>query len=140
MAVPFRAIELLHSRHYTGQNKEKPVAKCINCGSSSFRNVVFLLGLLCLTTLLSGQAMKIERSDYVPDINTKLMVTALVANPSTHYLLTCATDRHDCELLLTGERYDFTPVPDRVYSTGPNLATYEDGKRVVVLVQRIALR
>jgi hypothetical protein len=114
------------------------VAKYINRGSS-FRNVVFLSGMLCLTTLLSGQAMKIERSDYSPEIKTKLMVATLVTNSDTHYLLTCAPDRHDCELLLAGERYDFTPVPDRVYSTGPNLATYEDGKRIVVLVQRIAL-
>jgi hypothetical protein len=104
------------------------------------RNAVFLLGVLSATSLLSGQAMKIERSGYEPEINTKLMVAALVTNPNIHYLLTCAPDRHDCELLLAGERYDFIPVPDRVYSAGPNLATYGDGKRIVVLVQRIALR
>jgi hypothetical protein len=125
--------------------------KYINCssGSSEFmstvvkmhrRNVVFLLSVFFATTLLSGQAMKIERSGYEREINTKLMVAALVTNPNIHYLLTCAPDRNDCEVLLAGERYDFTPVPDRVYSTGPNLATYEDGKRIVVLVQRIALR
>ena len=96
--------------------------------------------VLSATTLLSGQAMKIERIGYEPEIKTKIMVAALVTNPSIHYLLTCAPERNDCELLLAGERYDFTPVPERVYPTGPNLATYGDRKRIVVLVQRTALR
>jgi len=92
--------------------------------------------VFCATSLLSGQAMKIERSGYEPEIKTNLMVATVVTNPNIHYLLTCAPDRTDCELLLAGERYDFSPAPERVYPTGPNLATYGDGKRVVVLVQR----
>jgi hypothetical protein len=80
--------------------------------------------------------MKIERSGYEPEIKTNLMVATVVTNPNIHYLLTCSADRHDCELLLAGERYDFTPAPERVYPTGPNLATHGDGKRIVVLVQR----
>jgi len=85
---------------------------------------------------LSGQAMKIERSGYEPEIKTNMMVATVVTNPNIHYLLTCSPDRNDCELLLAGERYDFTPAPERVYPTGPNLATHGDGKRIVVLVQR----
>jgi len=92
--------------------------------------------VLCATSLLSGQAMKIERSGYEPEVKTNLMVATVVTNPSIHYLLTCSPDRNDCELLLAGERYEFTPAPERVYPTGPNLATYGDGKRIVVLVQR----
>jgi hypothetical protein len=92
--------------------------------------------VLCATSLLSGQAMKIERSGYEPEIKTNLMVATVVTNPNIHYLLTCSPDRNDCELLLAGERYEFTPAPERVYPTGPNLATHGDGKRIVVLVQR----
>jgi hypothetical protein len=92
--------------------------------------------VFCATSLLSGQAMKIERSGYEPEIKTNLMVATVVTNPNIHYLLTCSPDRNDCELLLAGERYDFTPAPERVYPTGPNLATHGDGKRIVVLVQR----
>src|SRR5205823_3127581 len=69
--------------------------------------------VLCATSLLSGQAMKIERSGYEPEIKTNLMVATVVTNPNIHYLLTCSPDRHDCELLLAGERYDFTPAPER---------------------------
>jgi len=92
--------------------------------------------VLCATSLLSGQAMKIERSGYEPEIKTNQMVATVVTNPNIHYVLTCSPDRNDCELLLAGERYEFTPAPERVYPTGPNLATYGDGKRIVVLVQR----
>jgi hypothetical protein len=92
--------------------------------------------VLCATSLLSGQAMKIERSGYEPEIKTNLMVATVVTNPNIHYVLTCSPDRNDCELLLAGERYEFTPAPERVYPTGPNLATHGDGKRIVVLVQR----
>src|SRR5439155_26262096 len=44
-----------------------------------------------------------------PEIKTNLMVATVVTNPNIHYLLTCSPDRHDCELLLAGGRYDFTP-------------------------------
>jgi hypothetical protein len=87
-------------------------------------------------SLLSGQAMKIERSGYEPEIKTNLMVATVVTNRNIRYLLTCSPDRNDCELLLAGERYEFTPAPERVYPTGPNLATHGDEKRIVVLVQR----
>ena len=97
------------------------------------RLAAFVLGA---TSLLSGQTMKIERSGYEPEIKTNLMVATVVTNPNIHYLLTCSADRHDCELLLAGERYDFTPAPERVYLAGPNLATHGDGKRIVVLVHR----
>ena len=92
--------------------------------------------VFCASSLLSGQAMKIERSGYEPEIKTNLMVATVVTNPNIHYLLTCSPDRNDCELLLAGERYEFTPAPERVYPAGPNLATHGDGKRIVVLVQR----
>jgi len=87
--------------------------------------------VFCATSLLSGQAMKIERSGYE---QTNLLVATVVTNPNIHYLLTCSPDRNDCELLLAGERYEFTPAPERVYPAGPNLATHGDGKRIVVLV------
>ena len=61
------------------------------------------------------------------------MVATVVTNPNIYYL-TCSPDRNDCELLLAGEHYDFTPAPERVYPAGPNLATHGDGKRIVVLV------
>ena len=92
--------------------------------------------VFCASSLLSGQAMKIERSGYEPEIKTNLMVAALVTNPNIHYLLTCSPDRNDCELLLAGEHYEFTTAPERVYPTGPNLTTHGEGKRIVVLVQR----
>ena len=104
-----------------------------NGGRVKIRLAVFVL---CATSLLSGQAMKIERSGYEPEIKTNMMVATVVTNPTIHYVLTCSPDRNDCELLLAGERYEFTPAPERVYPTGPNLATYGDGKRIVVLVQR----
>ena len=90
--------------------------------------------MLCTTSLSFGQSMKIERSGYEPEIKTNLMVATVVTNPNIHYLLTCSPDRNDCELLLAGERYEFTPAPERVYPAGPNLATHGDGKRIVVLV------
>src|SRR5207237_178753 len=92
--------------------------------------------MLCTTSLSFGQSMKIERSDYEPEIKTNLMVATVVTNPNIHYLLTCSPDRNDCELLLAGDRYEFTPAPERVYPTGSTLTTHGDGKRIVVLVQR----
>ena len=92
--------------------------------------------VFCASSLLSGQAMKIERSGYEPEIKTNLMVATVVTNPNIHYLLTCSPDRNDCELLLAGEHYEFTTAPERVYPTGPNLTTHGEGKRIVVLVQR----
>ena len=92
--------------------------------------------MLCTTSLSFGQSMKIERSGYEPEIKTNLMVATVVTNPNIHYLLTCSPDRNDCELLLAGDRYEFTPAPERVYPTGPNLTTHGEGKRIVVLVQR----
>jgi len=92
--------------------------------------------MLCTTSLSFGQSMKIERSGYEPEIKTNLMVATVVTNPNIHYLLTCSPDRNDCELLLAGEHYEFTPAPERVYPTGPNLTTHGEGKRIVVLVQR----
>jgi len=55
--------------------------------------------VLCASSLLAGQAMKIERSGYEPEIKTNLMVATVVTNPNIHYQLTCSPDRNDCELL-----------------------------------------
>jgi len=41
--------------------------------------------VLCASSLLSGQAMKIERSGYEPEIKTNLMVATVVTNPNIHY-------------------------------------------------------
>jgi len=89
--------------------------------------------VFCATSLLSGQAMKIERSGYEPD---KPDGCDSGDQPEYSLLLTCSPDRNDCELLLAGERYEFTTAPECVYPAGPNLATHGDGKRIVVLVQR----
>ena len=118
-------VAVQRDRSYAGKRREKTEE------GVKTRLAVFVL---CASSLLAGQAMKIERSGYEPEIKTNLLVATVVTNPNIHYLLTCSPDRNDCELLLAGERYEFTPAPERVYPTGPNLATHGDGKRIVVLV------
>src|SRR2546429_1490797 len=137
------------SRHHAVKNAPHPVqggeedqpwgGTDAGCGCAPLRleRALYAAKALCkMSAAVEKRAMKIERSGYEPEIKTNLMVATVVTNPNIHYLLTCSPDRNDCELLLAGERYDFTPAPERVYPTGPNLATHGDGKRIVVLVQR----
>src|SRR2546422_614904 len=90
-------------------------------------------GLSCFMTMCANPT---NRHEELQARTGQKLRAALVTNPNIHYLLTCSPDRNDCELLLAGERYEFTPAPERVYPTGPNLATHGDGRRIVVLVQR----
>lgn len=83
-----------------------------------------------------GQSMKIEHSTYYREIKTNIMVASTVLKPTIRYQLACATRRSDCRLLIAGTYVAFTPTSQVVYPDGPNLVTYVEAKRVVVVVQR----
>jgi hypothetical protein len=90
--------------------------------------------LLC-TGSLAGQSVKIRTSNYDPQLMTNIMVATSVKSPKIDYVLACLARPADCELLAAGEYSGFTPASQGVYPSGPNLVTYKDGKRIVVLVE-----